>query len=228
MNRNYFLLLQVNDSQFPIGSYTQSYGLETYVQKGYVHDGDSVKEFLLAILENSLLYSEFLPVKLAYQYVKEADLQKIKTLEEMSLASRTPRELREASLKLGKRFSRTVEGLPLDFSLNFFEEYLKICDTMVSHPVAYGVFSAVAEIEESLVLSTYLYNQISGFITNSVKLVPLSQTEGQKIFSELQKNFPKILEKLQSLDESDLFLSTPALDLRAMEHERLYSRLYMS
>ena len=29
-----FLLLQVNDALFPIGGYSHSYGLETYIQKG--------------------------------------------------------------------------------------------------------------------------------------------------------------------------------------------------
>ena len=36
-----FFLLQVNDALFPIGGYSHSYGLETYIQKGIVHDEDS-------------------------------------------------------------------------------------------------------------------------------------------------------------------------------------------
>lgn len=36
-----FLLLQVNDALFPIGGYSHSYGLETYIQKGIVKDADS-------------------------------------------------------------------------------------------------------------------------------------------------------------------------------------------
>ena len=35
-----FFLLQVNDALFPIGGYSHSYGLETYIQKGLVHDED--------------------------------------------------------------------------------------------------------------------------------------------------------------------------------------------
>ncbi len=30
---NEFLILQVNDAVFPIGSYTHSFGLETYIQQ---------------------------------------------------------------------------------------------------------------------------------------------------------------------------------------------------
>ena len=41
-----FFLLQVNDALFPIGGYSHSYGLETYIQKGIVHDEDSAQEFI--------------------------------------------------------------------------------------------------------------------------------------------------------------------------------------
>lgn len=33
-----FFLLQVNDALFPIGGYSHSQGLETYIQQGRVHD----------------------------------------------------------------------------------------------------------------------------------------------------------------------------------------------
>lgn len=41
-----FLLLQVNDALFPIGGYSHSYGLETYIQKGIVKDVRSAAEFI--------------------------------------------------------------------------------------------------------------------------------------------------------------------------------------
>ena len=33
ISKKEFLILQINDSLFPIGSYSHSYGLETYIQK---------------------------------------------------------------------------------------------------------------------------------------------------------------------------------------------------
>ncbi len=40
-------LLQINDSMFPIGSFTHSYGLETYVDKGLVNNNETAKNMLL-------------------------------------------------------------------------------------------------------------------------------------------------------------------------------------
>ena len=41
---HHFLLLQINDSLFPIGGYSHSYGLETYIQKGIVQDLETAEE----------------------------------------------------------------------------------------------------------------------------------------------------------------------------------------
>ena len=52
-----FFLLQVNDALFPIGGYSHSYGLETYIQKGIVHDEEAVRwmcDHLGIPIENSV------------------------------------------------------------------------------------------------------------------------------------------------------------------------------
>lgn len=226
MKDKFFLLLQINDALFPIGSFTQSYGLETYIQKDIVTDGETAYSYLKNQLLTSFLYSELLTIKTAYH---SKDIASLIKLEQLSKASKTPRELREASLKLGNRFIRAVNGIDLNFDTSFFDEYCITCKSVgTSHAVAYGVFCKSAEIDIDEAIASYLYAQTSSNVTNCVKLIPLSQTVGQQILYKLQGEFTQLLEKLKNLDESDLFLSCPGLDIRSMQHEVLYSRLYMS
>lgn len=223
----YFLLLQVNDSLFPIGGYTQSYGLETYIQKGLVHDGDSAKEYLSLNLNTSFIHSELLAIKLAYEYACAGNLDKLFDLEQMSKASKTPSELRSASTRLGSRFIKAIVGM--NFHHEFLDKYCQKCKSIgTSHAVAYGVFCAVAGIDLWQALSTYLYSQTSSNVTTCVKLIPLSQTTGQQILYDFHEVFTDILKKLENMDENDLFVSCSGLDIRSMQHEVLYSRLYMS
>ena len=50
----------------------------------------------------------------------------------------------------------------------------------------------------------------------------------EKIKGIFHKIFEEILNILPKLTIDDLCLSTPGFDIRSMQHETLYSRLYMS
>lgn len=55
MSQKKFYLLQVNDALFPIGAYSHSQGLETYIQNGIVHDEKQQKSILKIKLNGILL-----------------------------------------------------------------------------------------------------------------------------------------------------------------------------
>ena len=52
-----FLLLQINDALFPIGGYSHSYGLETYIQKELVSDEESAAEYIRNNLRFSVCFN---------------------------------------------------------------------------------------------------------------------------------------------------------------------------
>ena len=48
MNSSLLSLLHLSDPALPIGGFSHSAGLETYVQKELLHDNESAKEFYYA------------------------------------------------------------------------------------------------------------------------------------------------------------------------------------
>lgn len=224
-----FFLLQVNDALFPIGGYSHSYGLETYIQKGLVHDEDSAEEFIHKRLEYNFLYNEFLAVRLGWEYAVRGDLTAISRLEEIMEAGKIPRETREASRKLGSRFIKTLSALEIPRENRVFEEYREARKgKSVHHAVAYGVFCGAAGITREEALEHFLYAQTSAMVTNCVKTIPLSQSSGQKLLSGCYPLLQKLTREVKELGEEWLGLSGPGFDLRCMQHEGLYSRIYMS
>jgi urease accessory protein len=65
-------------------------------------------------------------------------------------------------------------------------------------------------------------------VSNSVKLVPLGQLEGQDILYRLQPLMQELAADTLVPDRKWLGCCNPGFDIRCMQHERLYSRLYMS
>jgi urease accessory protein len=178
-------------------------------------------------METSVLYSGLLVAALAWDAAMRWDLAFLEELEELSAASKAPLELREASLKLGTRFTKTAAALLPPASV--FDSYSKVRGKgNVSHAPAYGVFCAAAGIHKEEALGAFLYAQVSAMVTCCVKTIPLSQTDGQSILGHCRGRFQGILAKCPALTQEDLFRSCPGLDIRSMEHEKLRSRLYMS
>lgn len=229
MNKNIFILLQINDTLFPIGAYSHSYGLETYIQKNIVKDIDTVFKYLKCNLKTTILYTELLSISLAYDYAKDNKLNEIIRLEEIINASKIPSEIRLASQKLGSRFIKTVEAIEISTTGQIFNDYIKASkEIQPTHSVAYGVFCSAVGIEKIKAIEGFLYSYTSSTITTCVKSIPLSQTHGQRLLYKSYEIFEEILSILPSLTLKDLCISTPGFDIRCMQHETLYSRLYMS
>ena len=171
-----------------------------------------------------------LAARLAYEAAEKKNLKGILRLEELLEASRIPMEQREAARKMGSRFAKTIEKLELPISESgIFRKYLDARKgKTVNHCCIYGIFCAEMQISLEEALSHYLYAQTSAIVTNCVKTIPLSQTSGQKLLSGCYGEFEMILKDVMKKREEDLCLSAPGFDIRGIQHERLYSRLYMS
>ena len=116
-----FYLLQINDALFPIGAYSHSQGLETYIQRGIVHDEATAKEYIHHKIRWNLAFTELLAARLSYLAAAYGDLEQLLSIEEILEASRIPMEQREAARKMGSRFAKTIEKLELP-SLSYCQE----------------------------------------------------------------------------------------------------------
>lgn len=227
-----FYLLQINDALFPIGAYSHSQGLETYIQRGIVHDEATAKEYIHHKIRWNLAFTELLAARLSYLAAAYGDLEQLLSIEEILEASRIPMEQREAARKMGSRFAKTIEKLELPVTKEengIFRRYLTARKGQaINHCCIYGVFCAAMNIPLADALSHYLYAQTSAIVTNCVKTIPLSQSAGQQLLGGCYAEFSEILKDLEHRSAEDLCLSAPGFDIRGIQHETLYSRLYMS
>jgi len=94
---------------------------------------------------------------------------------------------------------------------------------MLTLPVAVGHAAKLRGIALEQVLPLYVQAMISNLISAAVRLVPLGQTEGQKVLNALQPDILAIPAK-----DGDLYSNTFAWDLAAMHHETLQPKLFRS
>ena len=211
------------------GGYSHSYGLETYIQKGLLQNAEDAALYLHHKLKYSLFYSDLLGARLSYEYAQKEDLEALLQFNHLTHVLKTPSEIRDASIKLGSRFLKTIHSLPLTYESEIFNAFTqKTQEKPVHHNVLYGIFCASLAINKADTLRHYLYSQTSAIVTTCVKSIPLSQTDGQKILSSSFPLLFTLLEEVMTLSEDWYGCSTPGFDIRSMQHEALYSRVYMS
>ena len=229
--RNYLLLQQLNDSLFPIGSFTHSYGLETYVQQNKITDVDSFYHYLIQIIDCSFLYNELLAIKLAYGFAKDKAIDQLIYLDQLITATKPAYEIRQASIKLGSRFIKTITKIGINSTNDSFTKYCQKVELNLiegHHALAYGALCGSLDLPYDCSVLKFNYSQLSGMINTGVKLIPLCQTLAQKLLYKLQPAIINAIDKLEKLSIDDLGRSTPGFELRSQQHEKLYSRMYMS
>lgn len=221
-------LLHLSDPTLPIGGYTHSNGLETYVQLGLVNSKDTATSYVRHMLQYNMKYNDGALMKLAYEATEQSDLLALVALDQECNALKAPREIRQASQKLGLRLIKIFKRSIKQDMLAEFEAQVQQRNADSHYCVVFGMLAQLLGIPIEEAVYAYYYNAAIGMITNAVKLVPLGQLDGQDILFELHDYLRELVKETLDIDRKLVGLCNIAFDIRCMQHERLYSRLYMS
>ncbi len=221
-------LLHVCDTALPIGGFSHSAGLETYVQEGLITNKEKAKEFVAQQLSINMYYTDAALVSLVYDAAVNNDFETILNFDEICTAVKLPMETRLASNKLGIRLLKLFENnhafiLPANYKSAIVRK-----QAFGHYCIAFSLLAQGMDIKKRDALAGFYYNAANGFITNAVKLIPLGQQDGQEIVMSLFTLINELAEKSLNPDKELIGYCCAGFDIRCMQHERLYSRLYMS
>lgn len=216
---------QVCDSVFPVGAFALSNGLETYIQQERLTDGAGLAAYMRAYL-TLLPYNELGFFFYAARAESETELVR---LDALAAASRAPREVREGSCRMCARFLKLLPSLGnTSAALQTYAAAVASGDCHGVYPVALGLYAAAVHAPFSEAAGLYGYSILSAIVTNAVKLVPLGQKDGQRALAASLPALQEAVQEAQGVAPEALGLCGAGFDIRAMQHETLRARLYMS
>ena len=174
-------LLQVSDSAFPTGSYAHSLGFEQMVSFGRVRDAASMKLYIEEHTWPALIHFELPVVRLAQEAARRDDLEGLSALDEIVDASKSARELREASRVIGRRRLRALlEVVPSPLLLRLASAVDEE-KTSGHHAVVFGV--GLASLPPGSLLTAWAFQSINGVCLAAPKLLRIGQEAVQRVLT---------------------------------------------
>jgi len=211
-------LLQLFDSQFPVGAFAHSGGLETYAARGGALP--EVREVLLAQIQLGWGRSELAAAGLAWQAAGEGgDDGAFDRLATSLDAMKVVPAIREMSLGLGRR--------TLDLLRRLHPGRLPTID-VPHHAIVIGVAGRCLDIERRALLLAYAQSLAAGTLAAAVRSMPIAPAQAQAVLVAMQPLLCSAVERAIADPEGSLFTCTPALDLRSHQQASLHTRLFQT
>jgi len=211
-------LLQLFDSQFPVGAFAHSGGLETYAARGGALP--EVREVLLAQIQLGWGRSELAAAGLAWQAAGESgDDGAFDRLATSLDAMKVVPAIREMSLGLGRR--------TLDLLRRLHPGRLPTID-VPHHAIVIGVAGRCLDIERRALLLAYAQSLAAGTLAAAVRSMPIAPAQAQTVLVDMQPLLCSAVERAIADPEGSLFTCTPALDLRSHQQASLHTRLFQT
>ncbi|MEM0907475.1 MAG: urease accessory protein UreF [Pseudomonadota bacterium] len=213
------LLMAWFSPALPIGGFSYSHGLETLVASGAIADAAGAEGVITAALQDGAGRSDAILLCEAYRAQRVDDATRLQEVAALALALAPSRERADEALNQGSAFGQIVgtvwgTGNTVQGEMAF--------------PVAVGIAGAVHQIPVERLTYGFLLGFSANLVSAAVRLVPLGQTDGQRLTRALSPVARAVAGAAISASLDDVGSATIGLDLASMRHEDQNVRLFRS
>lgn len=196
---------------FPVGSFAYSHGLEWAIDQGQVCSAEDTQDWLETVLHHGAVWNDTLLLVAAYRADASEELTMIDATCRALAAS--CERLMEADLQ-GRAFCAAVTDVwPIEV-------------TDLTYPVAVGRAARLMDLPLELTAQMYVQAFASNLAAAATRLVPLGQTQGQRIVRQLTPICRDTAVRAVQADADDFRACSFVTDIAAMNHETQYSRIF--
>jgi urease accessory protein len=210
-------LFQLFDSQFPVGGFAHSGGLETYAQAGA-----GLPELRWLLINQIALgwgRGELSAACLAWNAAGHPpELDRIAA---RAGAFKVVPAVRDASVRLGTRTLILLRRL-------YPDEMDALDPKPPHHAVVIGAAGRLLDLPVRDLLLAHAQNLLAGALAAATRCMPISPAQAQALIVALQPQIAHAVDRVMTDPEDALFTCTPALDIRCDQQGRLHTRLFQS
>jgi urease accessory protein len=217
-----WLLWQLADSAFPTGGFAHSGGLEAARQQGEVRGAESLTEYLQASLQQLAWAS------MPFAHAAFVGAPAFEDVDQRCDAFLSNHVANRASRAQGQAFVASAERIFRGTGLTAFRERLLASAAPAHLAPVFGAVARLLALEADAVARLFVFTQLRGSISASVRLHIVGPGEGQGIQHRLAGAAEGAARRFGEVALDDAAQTAPLLDLWQGTQDRLYSRLFQT
>jgi urease accessory protein len=224
---NLLAALQLADSFFPTGMYTQSHGLERYVELG------TNGEYAIGLLiESYILHSagpaEALAARWVCRAAHQGDLALVTQIDRQLDASKLAQEPREASRRCGGRILLLGAELFPNGITARYHLHLREQPASGHQAIALALISADSGLDEDAAVQVELHSYAVSLLSAAVRLGVLDHVAAQRLLLRIRPVLAQAAEAGRSRDWRMIGGFAPEIDLMQMQHQSAMAHMFVS
>jgi urease accessory protein len=210
---------------FPVGAFSYSSGIEWAVEAGDIGDAASLRDWLVSMLADGPGFCDGVFLVHAHRAASSPDATGLRDIAELAAAFVPSRERYLETSAQGRAF---IDIARAAWNCGGLDQLVSRCDGAIVYPVAVGLVSAAHAIPLAPTMHAFFHAVVSNWISAGARLVPLGQTECQRVLAQLEPVVVSTGKRALEASLEDLGSATFRADLASLRHETQYTRLFRS
>jgi urease accessory protein len=211
--------LQLGDSAFPSGAFTQSYGLETLVADRAVSSAADVEAVLAGHLRHRLAKADLPALLAAHRAAAQDNADLVIQIDGVLTAIKMTREDRQASHRMGARLMTEARRLAPHPILESSPQ---------NAAVAFGLAGLAMGLSAREAAFTYAYSFASSLVSASMRLLRMGHGDAQALLRRSHPAIERAVDDAETVPWDALCPFAPRLEMASARHERSPARLFAS
>jgi urease accessory protein len=210
---------------YPVGAFSYSGGLEWAVEAGDVNDADSLRRWLELVIGQGGGSCDAVFFVHAYRSMADNDDGALRAVAELAAAFAPSKERQLETTAQGEAFVAATQAA---WPCAALERLGRAWGGPVAYPVAVAVAAAGHGVALEPVLGAYLHAVAANLVSAGVRLVPLGQSDGQRVLAALEPVVAAAATRALTTALDDVGGAALRADLASLHHETQYTRLFRS
>jgi len=210
---------------YPVGAFSYSSGIEWAVENGDITDAASFQRWLGVVIANGGAFCDAVLFAHAHSAAATGDTNALRAAAELAAALVPSKERHLETTAQGRAF---IDATRAAWPCGTLDQLAQAWEGPVAYPVAVAVASAGHKIGLEPALSAYLHAVTANLISAGVRLIPLGQTEGQRLLAALEPVVAAAARRALSTPLDQIGGAAFRADIASMRHETQYTRLFRS